>query len=275
MRGIRFLLIVLLSLLFLVPAQGQGSATVSLCRALELVEIGDQVPVTVSGIYADNYLYDPQESECRLNVEPRTCIEFAEKLRRPEKFDVLRKESGRVHATFSGVLYGSEFKEPLANNPAVPAAARLTAVVRYCGARIPTKLVVKEILQYEAVPEDEPWDYGSTYGKVPSLPYPIEMQLPIYPHGARNLHAEGSVLLEVEVVDGRVHLPKVRFGDPILAEEAVANVQTWEFSPDVNTTLDVQYEFRLKKRAPSEGANPSLEMRLPSYVLVIGASNDW
>jgi hypothetical protein len=247
---------------------------VPLCRALERIEPGDQIPVVVSGIYAINYLYDPAEPECRLNVKPRTCVEFSEGLRRPSDFETLHRESLRVYATFSGTLHGSEL-DPQVEDSTIPFPARLAAVHSYCANFHPTKLVVESILDFKPVPKKVPWEHKSTYGKVTSQPYPIEMELPTYPRVAINLRAEGSVILSVEVIDGGVAVAEVQFGDPELAKEAVANVQTWRFSSGVNTRLTVEYEFRLEKRSASQGANPSLDMRLPSYIRVTGPSRGW
>lgn len=258
------------------PATALESKPIPLCRALERLEPRDQIPVVVSGIYAMDYFYDPEEPECRLNVEPRTCVEFSEGLHRPPEFDSLHRESLRVFATFSGILYGSAF-DPQSKNPNIPFPGRLAAVNhRYCANLNPTKLVVSSILGFDQVPVDEPWQGSSpSYGKISSQPYPIEMELPVYPVVARNLRVEGFVILSVQVTSGEVAEVEVQFGDPELVKQAAANVQTWHFSEDVTTTLTVEYEFRLEKRPASEGVNPSLEMRLPSYVLVTGPSKDW
>ncbi len=61
----------------------------------------------------------------------------------------------------------------------------------------------------------------------------------------------------------------------MLAREAIANVKTWRFQPEVNDAFTVEYEFRCEQRPMSEGGNPKLEMRLPFYVKVTGPSNDW
>ncbi|MCP4686183.1 MAG: hypothetical protein GY867_12160 [bacterium] len=80
---------------------------------------------------------------------------------------------------------------------------------------------------------------------------------------------QGTVIIAVTT------LAEVQFGDPVLIEEALANVRTWRFSLDVNTSFSVEYEFRFEKRPMNAGKNPALEMRLPFYVEVIGPSNDW
>ncbi len=79
---------------------------IPLCRALERLEAGDQIPVVVSGIYAVGNFYDPAELACRSNIDPTTCIEFSPELLRPPDFDVFYRKLLRVYATFEGILHG-------------------------------------------------------------------------------------------------------------------------------------------------------------------------
>ncbi len=96
-----------------------------------------------------------------------------------------------------------------------------------------------------------------------------------YPPAARALGAQGMVIVAATVSAGEVNATAVQFGDPVLIEEALANVRTWRFLSDVNTSFSVEYEFRLEKRPMNEGRNPAIELHLPFYVKVTGPSNDW
>ncbi len=248
---------------------------VSLCRALERIEPGDQIPIKVSGIYGINYLYDPEETTCHLDVDRSVCVEFASNFELPPEFKAWHKRSLRIFATFSGVLHGSEFDLQI-NDPLIPVAARLAAAdrSRFCSKFYRSKLVVDSILSFKEVPEDFPWSESSR-GDALSLPFPLEMALPTYPWPARNLQTEGAVLLSVTIVAGEVVEAKVQFGDPILVEEAVTNVKTWRFEPSLETSFTVEFEFRLEKRPATEGLNPEYEMRLPTYVKVVGSQRNW
>ncbi len=97
------------------------------------------------------------------------------------------------------------------------------------------------------------------------------MVLPKYPPIARNIDYEGVALVAVTVVDGEVTEAQMQFGDAVLVQEVLANVQTWRFAPDVSTNFTVEYDFQLENRTVSQGQNPRFEMSLPTYVRVIGA----
>ena len=145
--------------------------------------------------------------------------------------------------------------------------------LRYCAHHFSTKLVVDTILSFGSVADDVPWP--AQREEVQNESMPTEMALPVYPPPARMIDYEGVVLVAVTVAAGEVTKAEVQFGDPVLVEEALANVRTWRFSPDVNTSFSVTYEFRFEKRPMNEGRNPVLEMRLPFYLKVTGPSNDW
>lgn len=250
---------------------------VPICRALESVEPGDQIPVVLSGIYAVNYLYDPDEPVCRLDVQRSTCVEFSPSLDIPPEFEALHKETLRVYVTFRGILHGPQVI-PEAKIPSLPMAARLAAANRgrFCARYFRTKLVTESILSFAPVPNEVPW-HSSAYKKEGSEDpsFPIGMVLPKYPPAAQALDVQGMVIVAVTVSAGEVTLAAVQFGDPVLVEEALANVRTWRFSPEVNTSFSVKYDFRLEKRPTNQDKNPVLEMRLPFYVKVTGPSNDW
>jgi TonB family protein len=132
---------------------------------------------------------------------------------------------------------------------------------------------VNAVEHFGPVPDEIPW--RGERERVKDEPVPVEMVLPIYPPIARNVDYEGVVLVAVTVEAGEVTNANIQFGDAVLVTEVLANVRTWRFAPDVSTTFTVEYDFRLEKRAASEGGNARLEMRLPQYVRVTGRSHDF
>jgi hypothetical protein len=225
----------------------------------------------VKGIHAFDYFYDPEQPVCHLDVSASVCIEFAEDLKLPKDFLAIYKGS-RVYATYRGTLHGPKL-EPQMEDPTVPVTARLAAASgsRYCGTGAPYKLVVEEIQEFKKVPRGVPWDGLSSHlPEVVQQPHPKSLALPGYPEIARTLEIEGSVLVEVRVEGGSVKATRVQFGDPLLVEEVTANLVTWIFDPNVDSTFVVEYIFRLERRSPNDGTNPRYEMQLPTLVQVIG-----
>ncbi len=215
---------------------------------------------------------------CRLNVQRSTCVEFSPTLDRPPEFDALHKELLRAYVTFRGILHGPQVVSEV-RDPSLPIGARLAAAnsAGYCPNNFyRTRIVVESILSFSPVPEEVPWHPRAYEKDFPQdRPFPIEMALPRYPPAARALDVQGTVIVAATVSAGEVNATEVRFGDLVLIEEALANVRTWQFTSDVNTSFSVKFEFILEKRPMSEGKNPTFEMRLPYYVKVIGPSNDW
>ena len=248
---------------------------VPLCRALERIRPGDRVPVILDGIYAVDYLYDPEVKVCALDIEPMTCVEFSPGTNVPHELALLHDnlENGRAAVSFRGVLHGPRVvgnEAVLSNSIQNNLLARMAAAnnLRYCAQRFRTKLVVESILSFESVSEEVEWprDQGVTQAN----PAPIEIALPKYPPRARMIDYEGSVLLWITVTSGIVTDVEVQFGDPVVVDEAVKNVRTWSFSQDVTTSFTVEYDFRLEHRTKDQGESASIEFRPPSYMRVTG-----
>jgi hypothetical protein len=261
-----------------VTAQHEDLTPVPLCRALESIEPGDEIQVVVSGIYAVDYFYDPEERYCRLDICPQTCVEFAPEVAVPEDLRHIHDdlESKGVLAEFRGILYGPP-DVPIppflsSVSTAHRALARNSVRKLYCGNRYRTKLVVESILSFGPVPEETPWPEERE--RPEDEPIPVEMALPKYPPIARNIDYEGVALVAVTVVAGEVTDAQIQFGDAVLVTEVLANVQTWRFASNVSASFTVEYDFRLEKRTIGEGGNARLEMRLPHYVRVTGRSHD-
>jgi hypothetical protein len=256
-----------------------GLRPVPLCRALQSIEPGDQIEVVVSGIFTADYLYDPDERYCQLDICPQTCVEFSPGFALPEEFRILHDglESKGVLVRFRGILYGPPDVPIPPFLPSVStdhrALARNSTRKLHCGNRYRTKLVVEAIESFGPVSEDVPWP--DQRDRLEDEPVPVEMALPKYPPIARKIDYEGVALVAVTVVAGEVTDAQIQFGDAVLVSEVLANVRTWRFASDVTTSLTVEYDFRLEKRTVSQGKNPRFEMRLPTYVKVIGASDEF
>lgn len=251
----------------------QDREAVSLCAALERLEPGDRIPAKIAGIYSLGYFYDPEHPTCRLDIRPTVCIDLPEALQIPAKFKTLYHDQDRVAVTFAGILHGRPLV-PETHEPDLPLAARLARNPRFCANRYLAKFEIQSIDEYHAVPEDHPW-LESSLDKPSKEPLPpIELALPVYPQGVSSLHLEGSVLIDVEVVNGEVIHAAVVFGDPLLAAEALNNVRTWRFGPTVTQHFTAEYDYRLEKRPPNE-RNARQEMRLPIYVRVTAPEKGW
>ena len=246
---------------------------VPLCLALENIDTGEEIPVTVSGIYALEAFYDPEDPLCNLKVERSTCVEFSSSLERPIEFEALHRSDLRVYATFQGVLYGFPHA-PDIENTALPIGARLVAAntALYCannGYR--TRLIVDSILDFAPVPESTPWHPRAYRKDFPSNPpVPVSLTPPDYPPFARELGIEGVVLIEVTVTAGTVTGTIVKFGDPALSGEAQANLLTWQFPQEISIILTVRFEYRLERRSLNEDENPRIEMHLPGEIRITG-----
>jgi hypothetical protein len=83
---------------------------VRLCEALDRIKPGDRLPVVMTGIYVVAYehqfFYDPLQPTCYTNVQPYTWVEFSPDLILPSSMRTRLKNSGRVHLTLRGELYG-------------------------------------------------------------------------------------------------------------------------------------------------------------------------
>ena len=255
-------------------------AEVSLCDALERIQPGDKIPVVVSGIYVKYYLFDPDEPVCRMDIERSTCIEFASDIQIPDRFSILHDDPTNLgmFVTFFGTLHGPPVASIPKPDPSFSSLqqslVRFSKLPRlYCGAAARrTKLVVESILDYSPGPDISEWEPSR---RVPREdPMPVSLSMPSYPHFARKLDAEGFVLIDAEVVNGQVTVARAKFGEAIFVDEALRNISTWRFDPEVTTNLTVEYEFRLEKRTFDEGRNPRYEMRLPDSIRIIGATDD-
>ena len=274
------LLVYLMILLFPTSsdiADTSNTGQVELCKALLSTETGDQTNVLVSGVFTvGSRFYDPENPTCDMLDLVGPCIKFTKGVDTSELYDV-RNEHLRVNATFRGVLYGPEFA-PQTEDISVPVMyIRGSALSKsyYCFPRRRTKLVVEEILSFSPIPKSEPWVDWPEEENFPISPIPQKFDLPVYPEYAQRINIQGKVILGVHVDNGQVGEVVVRFGDPLLVEDAVSNVKTWSFAPGVSVGFDVEYAFRLERR-PLDGNRNSVHiLQLPERVEVVGAMRIW
>lgn len=262
------------------PSHQDDLVPVPLCLALENIGYGDEIPIILSGVYFPDYLDDPGD-RCRLQVTDSTCVEFAPGVVVPPEFEEILEDyfSHGVLGVFRGVLHGPPHPRSVELAPEDSYFVKMLdrwvagSCPLYCEHQYRTKFVVEEILSFGPVPEDLTRSDGNTIIEDP--PMPVSMELPEYPIQAVGARYEGAVILVVTVEDGGVTKVEVQFGDPFVVHEAFTNVQTWRFASDVNTRFAIKYDFRLERRAIGEDANPAYEMRLPSYIRVIGSRKRW
>lgn len=280
----KFLIPILLATIPSMPGSDPGIhedlAPVPLCRALESLRPGDQIPVVVSGIFVANYFFDPSAVRCQMDVAPSTCVEFGPDVVFPEGFLAIHdfRNVGRVAVTFRGTLFG-----PRLIAEAVPPSKSLqfrrnsrmgaSNNLRYCSHFYRTKLVVESILSFGPVPAGTP--SLEEQKEAPEIPVPLEIKPPKYPPVARMIDYEGKVLLKVNVEGGRVVEAKPQFGDPVVVDASLANIFSWRFAPDVSFTFTVEYDYRLENRTLEQGKTETVEMRLPFYIRVTGKATNF
>lgn len=257
------------------PGIHEDLAPVPLCRALESLRPGDQIPVVVSGVFVADYFYDPSTLKCQFDIAPFTCVEFGPDVVFPEGFLATHdfRNAGKVAVSFRGTLFG-----PRLIAEAVPPSislkyrrnSRMGAAnnLRYCSHLHRTKLVVESILSFGPVPAETA--ELEEREEAPEFPVPLEIKPPKYPPIARMIDYEGKVFLQVNVEGGKVVGAKPQFGDPVAVDESLANIFSWRFAPDVSFSFTVEYDYRLENRTLEQGKTETIEMRLPFYIRVTG-----
>lgn len=92
-----------------------------------------------------------------------------------------------------------------------------------------------------------------------------------YPPLARQTLIKGEVKLSAMVDEtGKVILPALSSGHPLLAEVALANIRKWTFRPPKGgaITIEVTYEFVLRGQ-PEASPNEEFFFDLPNHVLIV------
>lgn len=235
---------------------------VPLCDLQRMAKQGEHRSVQVGGIYISGFegsvLADPT---C---PDQSTWVEFdLQSATNKEQLRSMLYTARKAEVVFEGEFYGPGVPDP-----------KLPEVIKksyqpgwgHLGA-FRTKLVVHAIQSVKPVPaEDHP------AGADLSRPVPIlqEAALPVYPRIAWAAHITGKVIVELTVSGGKVTGTDVKSGARLLTGGTVANLQTWRFAPDVNSTFTVTYSYAISGDETDNATNPTVEM-LPSLDVNITA----
>ncbi len=254
-----------------------------LCEVLATIRDGERRPVTLSGVfvvgYEDSRFYDPAEPTCRADVQPETWVELAPDVRNDELDRLLKRKSGdwsprRAYVRFTGELYGPGVVGPddLSLLPPLAYANRIRNR-RYghlSGYR--TKLVVTGVSDVRSAPEATPWPAGRSASPTAAVEH---AEVPRYPRMAWNAGIAGDVVVDVTVSDGRVSKAEAKSGDRMLSDEAVRNVQTWQFAAGTNATFTTTYSYEVEQRLTGASDLTRIELELPKRVRIVAPANGW
>jgi TonB family protein len=254
-----------------------------LCDVLASIRDGERRPVTLSGVFVVGYenasFYDPAEPTCRADVQPETWVEFAPGVKNDELDRLFKRKSGdwsprRAYVRFTGELYGPGVVGPddLSLLPPLAYANRIRNR-RYghlSGYR--TKFVVTGISDVRSVPEATPSPAGRS---APSTLVVEHAEVPRYPRMAWNAAITGDVVVDVTVSDGRVSKVEAKSGDRMLCDEAVRNVQTWQFAAGTNATFTTTYTYEVEQRMTGASDLTRVELELPKRVRIVAPANGW
>jgi TonB family protein len=252
-----------------------------LCAALEGIKDGERRPIVVSGIYVASaemrVIYDPNMPLCQKDVQPSTWVLLNTGADNNAKLVSLLKQDGRAYVTLKGTLEGP--KATLPDDSSIPAYASYAG--RVAGRRyghlnqFRTELIVDEVLEARAVSAKEPF---SAIWQRPSHERLMiqNAELPHYPPMARGAGITGEVKIKVQVRSGKVAGAEVESGDRILAAEALSNIKTWSFAPQVGDGVFTStFVYALERRKSGDDPEPKIELQLPFLVKITYPTLDW
>jgi hypothetical protein len=105
-------------------------------------------------------------------------------------------------------------------------------------------------------------------------PYLHRADLPLYPPVAWAAHITGTVKIRVTVANGTVvdaqpeELERTDQALLYLVNASLANVKTWQFESQVNTTFVVTYVYKIQGKYSPQNSNPKIELVLPNLVKI-------
>ena len=106
------------------------------------------------------------------------------------------------------------------------------------------------------------------------LPTVVSASVPFYPRIVQVAHIEGVVRLRVSTDGTRPSSIEIESGQPMLAQAAKRNVETWRFEQHRPTSFDATFRYKLlPSRCDTEcdcdsAEKPSVILRLPAEVEV-------
>lgn len=263
-------------------ARAGGPDEETLCDVLGRVAAGEQIPVTLTGVYEVSYeqqvFYDPSTPTCAMDVQPVTWLEFSRDFNGDRRFDEHVRSGRRVWGTFTGVLWGpGEVKPDDLSAPMMIAYANRIANRRYGHMNaFRTRFVVESVRDVRPVRKDAA-SYG-TWARLRAksdIPRLEAGQLPQYPAAARNVGIAGAVVIDITVTAGVVQTTNVRVGDRILVDAVLATVATWRFDPSVNTKFSSTFFFELRRTPTGSDSNVELSLQLPTFARISAPMNGW
>ncbi len=248
-----------------------------LCRALEAIGPGEEVPINITGILSHGDLYDPEEPVCRMSVQPSTWVEFPASFEPDPALERLLSEDHRAFVRIQGILFGPALisSEVPEENPILRVSEKNR--LRYGShLNLRTKLVVEKLLDVRPVPDSVPWNI--VLSKPPSQKADLVVtraMMPSYPRIARSLGVAGAVNLVVTVEAGQVTAVESVNGAPSLVDETIENVKSWQFDQGVSCSFSTMFVYTLERRIMGSDDSPVVEAHLPWIVKVTAPTADW
>ena len=260
--------------------------THDLCGILEIIEPGEEVSLVLTGVYGWRWdlLYSPGHHECLLDTQPSTYVEFPEEVKKKyhaeyEKLKKLGSKDGDARVILEGSLQGQK----IAKEDEAHLAPRVSYANRAADSRYGfhnwsrTKFVVNAIRSVERIPDVEDLPVGRVH-PIHNPPGSLVLngaELPGYPKFARKIGIQGKVIIQAKIENGLVTDLEVLAGDRMLSEEAVKNMRTWKFPPEINRSISTSFVYRLEPRSPEERHRIEVDFNLPRRVTIVGSVNAW
>ena len=179
--------------------------------------------------------------------------------------------------TFKGTLVGPDKKL----EPDDPSVSSLMSYISRRSHRyghlnsFRTEFVVDEVLEARPVPESLPDNYKIGLKESAAAPNVKSAEVPHYPSWAYHMGISGEVEIEVQVISGKVTETRVKAGDRLLSDDAVANIKTWTFSPDMSTSFTTKFLYSLENPPKKENRTPRIELELPFLVRITAPYYAW
>lgn len=239
---------------------------------------GAELEVQVSGVIVlgdeIEFFYNPDEPECRLDLQPVSMVEFLSGTDFPE-LRALLKKYGQVKVNVEGTLYG-----PLSLKPDEPRLPLIGAYINRTNYRryghmdiFRTRLLVRQINHAERVKPDirPPVIFRN---EAPTLKL-LELAIPVYPEAARHAGIESDVVMKLEVTGGRAKSIHLVDGDRIFERAITEAIEKWRFDPQVKATLDSIFSFRLEQRLLGASQDPRIEATPPHFMKIMAPGDFW
>lgn len=268
--------------LFAVEEQSEHFNRSTLCEALLNAEAGTKHAVEIEGRWAKNMelslLYDASEPTCTFDIQPVTQLEFAE----PEMLSDLGVASPFESTDMPVLVRGVLFGPPALGADDGSGTAGGNLINRAANRRyghhgtFRTRLLATEVTRLADGESGHP-SAAVVYRPVVRQPtfHVVHGDIPLYPNFARKYGLEGAVVLRVEVANGDVKSVEWVSGDRFLAEESARVVRTWKFEDETTGAFLSLFEYVLERRLLGDHRETFVELRLPTFVRLRAAADEW